>query len=99
MVTNDKDTYYDYSYLERDKNAPEPSNRLKIVFKNLFVEASDEGDFYTASSYPSNLPREVIPINGFYDRITSDLIDIRPRVSNYNTSSSVSPFDLSLIHI
>mgnify|MGYP001176090435 CR=1 FL=1 len=95
MVTNDKDTYYDYSYLERDKNAPEPSNRLKIVFKNLFVEASDEGDFYTASSYPSNLPREIIPINGFYDRITSDLIDIRPRVSNYNTSSSVSPFDFS----
>ena len=95
MVTNDKDTYYDYSYLERDKNAPEPSNRLKIVFKNLFVEASDEGDFYTASSYPSNLPREIVPINGFYDRITSDLIDIRPRVSNYNTSSSVSPFDFA----
>ena len=95
MVTNDKDTYYDYSYLERDRNAPEPSNRLKIVFKNLFVEASDEGDFYTASSYPSNLPREIIPINGFYDRITSDLIDIRPRVSNYNTSSSISPFDFA----
>ncbi len=95
MVSNDKDTYYDYSYIERDKNASEPSNRLKIVFKNLFIESSDEGDFYTASSYPSNLGREFIPINGFYDRITSDLIDIRPRVSNYNTSSTISPFDFA----
>ena len=95
IVTNDTSTYYDYSYIERDKNFPEPTNKLKVIFKNLYVDSSDDGDFYSASSYPSNLDRQVIPINSYYDIITSDLIDIRPRVSAYDTSSTKSPFDFA----
>jgi len=95
IFTNDKSTYYDYSYIERDKNAPEPKTRLKIIFKNLYVESSDDGDFYSASSYPSDLERQLIPINSLYNTITSDLIDIRPRVGEYSTSSTKSPFEFS----
>ena len=95
IFTNDKSTYYDYSYIERDKNAPEPKTRLKIIFKNLYVESSDDGDFYSASNYPSDLERQLIPINSLYNTITSDLIDIRPRVGEYSTSSTKSPFEFS----
>jgi hypothetical protein len=95
IFTNDKSNYYDYSYIERDKNAPESRTRLKVVFKNLYVESSDDGDFYNASSYPSDLNRQLIPVNPYYNVITSDLIDIRPRVSEYGTSSTRSPFDFS----
>jgi len=92
LNVNDKPNYYDFSYIERNRNFEEPTNRLKVVFKNFFVTSDDDGDFFNASSYPS-ASRKLIPINQSYAAITSDLIDIRPRVSAYSTASTVSPFD------
>ena len=89
---NDQSNFYDFSYIERRKNFAEPTNRLKIVFKNFFVTSDDRGDFFTASSYPTNT-RSLINTNEDYDILTSDLVDIRPRVSAYSTSSTLSPFD------
>ena len=43
-------------------------------------------------SYPDS-SKKIIPVDRNYDTFMSDLIDIRPRVSAYNTSSTVSPFD------
>jgi len=92
LNTNDKPNYYDFSYIERNKNFSDPTNRLKIVFKNFFVTSDDTGDFFSASSYPTGT-KKLIPVNQSYNVLTSDLIDVRPRVSAYNTSSTKSPFD------
>ena len=92
LTPNIKPTYYDFSYIQRKKNFEAPTNRLKIVFKNFFVTSDDVGDFFTASSYPNGVKR-LIPIDRSFDVSTSDLIDIRPRVAQYNTSSTISPFD------
>jgi len=94
LNTNDKPNYYDFSYIERNKNFAEPTNRLKIVFKNFFVTSDDDGDFFSASSYPTET-RKLIPVNQSYNVITSDLVDVRPRVSAYSTSSTKSPFDFA----
>jgi len=91
---NQKPTYYDFSFIERKKAFESPTNRLKIVFKNFFVTSDDTGDFYNASSYPDS-SKKIIPVDRNYDVFISDLIDIRPRVSAYNTSSTVSPFDFA----
>ena len=91
---NQKPTYYDFSFIERKKVFESPTNRLKIVFKNFFVTSDDTGDFYNASSYPDS-SKKIIPVDRNYDVFISDLIDIRPRVSAYNTSSTVSPFDFA----
>jgi len=89
---NQKPTYYDFSFIERKKAFEAPTNRLKIVFKNFFVTSDDTGDFFNASSYP-DASKKIIPVDRNYDTFMSDLIDIRPRVSAYDTSSTVSPFD------
>ena len=91
---NQKPTYYDFSFIERKKAFEAPTNRLKIVFKNFFVTSDDTGDFFNASSYP-DASKKIIPVDRNYDTFMSDLIDIRPRVSAYNTSSTVSPFDFA----
>ena len=91
---NHKPTYYDYSFVERKKEFEAPTNRLKIVFKNFFVTSDDTGDFFTASSYPTD-SQELIPVDRNYGQSVNDLIDIRPRVAEYNTSSTVSPFDFA----
>ena len=91
---NQKPTYYDFSFIERKKAFEAPTNRLKIVFKNFFVTTDDTGDFYNASSYPDS-SKKIIPVDRNYDTFMSDLIDIRPRVSEYNTGSTISPFDFA----
>ena len=92
LNTNIKPAYYDFSFIQRKRNFEAPTNRLKIIFKNFFVTSDDVGDFYTASSYPSD-SEKLVNIDNNYQVRDSDLIDIRPRVASYNTSSSISPFD------
>ena len=91
LNSNIKPTFYDYSFIQRKKNFEAPTNRLKIIFKNFFVTSDDVGDFFTASSYPSG-SEQLIPFDVSSDALLSDVIDIRPRVAAYNTSSSISPF-------
>ena len=85
-------TFYDYSYLTRSKTAPTPSRRLKIVFSHFAVQESDNGDFFTASSYAES-DRKYLKVQSGVTRKQDSLIDIRPRVSNYLLSSTYSPFD------
>ncbi len=91
LNSNIKSTFYDYSFIQRKKNFETPTNRLKIIFKNFFVTSDDVGDFFTASSYPSG-SEQLISFDPASDALISDVIDIRPRVAAYNTSSSISPF-------
>ena len=92
LSPNIKSNYYDFSFIQRKRNFEAPTNRLKIVFKNFFVTSDDVGDFFTASSYPTETDR-LIPVDQTFGLLTSDLIDIRPRVAAYNVSSTLSPFD------
>ena len=85
--------YYDFSRLIRNSDADEPAGRLKIYFDRFAFDSSDSGDVITANSYLSSLFDTRIPS---YDGIrNTDVIDIRPRVSEYNIFSGKSPFEFS----
>mgnify|MGYP003643551921 CR=1 FL=1 len=85
-----RESFYDYSKIIRNKNSEEPKGKLKIVFQNYTIDSSDTGEFITANSYSNNSYKLDIPSwNGI--RLT-DYIDIRPRVSPYIVNSR-SPFE------
>lgn len=86
-----RNQYYDYARIIRKKNVLEPSKKLKIVFQNYTIDASDTGEFVTANSYLNSNFKTEIPL---YNNVrSSDYIDIRPRVASYDTTSTKSPFE------
>ena len=85
-----KPTYYDFSKIVKIDTNFSPTKKIKIIFENYYVDSSDVGDVYTVDSYPTETYSS-LPFDGEFR--LSDLIDIRPRVSSYDTSSSISPFD------
>ena len=87
--TGQKSTIYDYSRLIRRQGYSAPSKRLSVVFESAYFAASDTGDITTVNSY-DNFDYGKLPfIND--DRV-SDIIDIRPRVSEFSGTSR-SPFE------
>jgi hypothetical protein len=46
-----KDQYYDYSRIVRNKDTAEPSKQLLIVFDYYSVPSNDNGDVFTVLSY------------------------------------------------
>ena len=90
-----KDQYYDYSRLIRNRNVPEPSAQLLIIF-DYYSVASDEGDVFTVLSYDEDRFSNDIPKIGSSGIRATDTLDFRPRVSIYNPSSNTgSPFEFS----
>jgi len=85
-----KEQYYDYSRIVRKKDASVPSRRLLIVYNSYVVPQNDTGDLYTVKSYASDRYKDDISLLKNNVRST-DVLDFRPRVSNF-TSSSSSPF-------
>lgn len=86
-----KSTIYDYSRLTRIANTREPSRKLTIVFESSDFLTSDVGDIVTVNSYSNFNYCSLLKVNGVS---VTDIIDIRPRVSNYSVSSgSRSPFE------
>jgi hypothetical protein len=85
-------TFYDYGSIVRKSNADEPTKKIKIYFSSGFYDSSDDGDITTVNSYNTfNYATEIQSINQF---ATSDVIDIRPRVSSYQVSENArSPFE------
>ena len=85
-------SYFDYSKLIKIENAPTPSRKLKAVFMRFFYDISDDGDITTANSYNSfNYSSDISSIDG--TRLT-DIIDYRPRVSDYTVVTNVkSPLE------
>jgi hypothetical protein len=90
-----KDQYYDYSRIVRNKGEIEPSKKLLIVFDYYSVPSNDNGDVFTVLSY-SDRDRFAtdIPTIGPRSVRASDTLDFRPRVPVFSGSSS-SPFDFS----
>jgi hypothetical protein len=87
-----RETFYDYSRIIRKNNIQEPTKKLKIIFQNYTIDASDTGEFITANSYNADNFKHDVP--SFENARLTDYIDIRPRVAPF-TSSSLSPFEFS----
>ena len=89
-----KDQYYDYSRIVRNKGEAEPSKQLLVVFDYYSVPSSDNGDVFTVLSYDQDRFATDIPNIGPRSVRSSDTLDFRPRVPVFSGSSS-SPFDFS----
>ena len=84
-----KSTIYDYSKLIRKGGYNPPSKRLSVVFESAYFTGSDIGDITTVNSY-NNFDYGDLPF--INDERVSDIIDIRPRVSEFSGTSR-SPFE------
>ena len=90
-----KDQYYDYSRLVRNRNISEPSAQLLVVF-DYYSVASDDGDVFTVLSYDEERFSNDIPDIGIFGVRATDTLDFRPRVSVYDPSTDTgSPFEFS----
>ena len=89
-----KDQYYDYSKIVRNKNTAEPSKQLLVVFDYYSVPSNDSGDVFTVLSYDKDRFTHDVPFIGPRSVRSSDTLDFRPRVPIF-TSNSSSPFDFA----
>jgi hypothetical protein len=89
-----KNQYYDYSKIVRNKNTTEPSKQLLIVFDHYSIPSNDSGDLFTVLSYDKERYTHDVPFIGPRSVKSSDTLDFRPRVDVF-TSSNSSPFDFS----
>ena len=87
-----RNTTYNYGSLTRKSDSNSPKNKIKIYYKSASFDPSDDGDIVTVESYNDfNYSTEVKTFNGV---LNTDLIDLRPRVSDYTvTTSSRSPLE------
>jgi len=89
-----KEQYYDYSKIIRNKSATEPSKKLLIVFDYYSVTSNNDGDVFTVLSYQQERFEKDIPSIGSGNIRASDTLDFRPRVAVFSSTTS-SPFDFS----
>jgi hypothetical protein len=89
---NQKDQYYDYSKIIRNRSNTSPTNQLLIVFDYYSVPANDTGDLFTVLSYDNSRYSYDIPTIGANNIRASDTLDFRPSVIPF-TGNTSSPFD------
>jgi hypothetical protein len=89
-----KDQYYDYSRIVRNKGTTEPSKQLLVVFDYYSIPSNDIGDVFTVLSYDKERFTHDVPFIGPRSVRSSDTLDFRPRVSIFTLDSS-SPFDFA----
>jgi hypothetical protein len=86
-------TILDYCKLVRTPGSAEPVKSLKVVYEFASYSDSDSGDITTANSYGQFDYCDLDVVNG---NKVCDIIDIRPRVSDYVVAENVrSPFEFS----
>jgi hypothetical protein len=90
--TGQRNTFYNYGSIRRRNKATAPSNQLRIYFSSASYASTDDGDVTTVNSYNQfNYSTEIKDVGIFRN---SDIIDIRPRVSNYTVTTGVrSPLE------
>jgi hypothetical protein len=91
-VDGQKGTIYGHGFLKKKAEASAPSRRIKAYFSSGFYDSSDDGDITTVNSYSQfNYALDLHNVNGVS---VSDMIDIRPRVSEYTVEAgSRSPLE------
>ncbi len=87
-----RNTIYNHGFLTRKTDSEAPKNKIKIYYKSASFDSSDTGDIVTVESYNDfNYSTEVKAINGI---LNTDIIDLRPRVSEYTVAEgSRSPLE------
>jgi len=90
--TGQKGTFYGYGSINRIPSSSAPTKKIKVYFSSAYYESSDNGDITTISSYSGfDYKKDIQSVDSIRN---SDIIDIRPRVSNYvGIESSRSPFE------
>ena len=85
-------TFYDYSRIIRNAEAQIPNRKIRVYYASSSYDAGDEGDITTINSYVGyNYGTE---ISGVDNVRTSDIIDVRPRLTDYVvTEGGRSPFE------
>jgi hypothetical protein len=82
--TGQEETFYDYGRLRRTPKASAPTKQVKIYFSSAYYDTTDDGDVTTVESYKQfNYTKEIKDISLYRN---SDIIDIRPRVSEFTVS-------------
>ena len=85
-------TFYGYGSINRLPSTPEPTKKIKVYFASGYYQSSDDGDITTIDSYRGfDYKKDIQIVNSIRN---SDMIDIRPRVSQYTLSeNSRSPLE------
>lgn len=84
LQSNQKDTYYDHSYIEYIPGRPQPASGVMSIQLKVFEISSGSGEyFFTINSYPNTLDRFDIPVyrakNGSAYNLR-ECLDFRPYV-------------------
>ncbi len=87
-----RETIYDYSRIVRKVSSPVATNKLKVYYLNAYYNPADTGDITLVNSYNNfNYSSEISFTDGIRN---TDIIDARPRVSDYTPAEGVrSPFE------
>ena len=91
--TGQEKTFYNYASIKRKTDVEEPTRRLRIYFSSASYDSADTGDITTVNSYQSfDYSKEIQSISGIRN---TDIIDTRPRVSDYvhTPSTDRSPLE------
>ena len=90
--TGQQKSFYNYGYVKRKSDFKEPTKKVKIYFTSAFYSSDDDGDITTINSYDSfDYSKEIKSIDAISN---SDIVDIRPRTSNYEVEEGKrSPFE------
>ena len=92
--TGQEETLYSYGSIKRKLKSSAPVNQLKVYFTSAYFDTTDNGDIVTVDSYRNfDYSEEIKTVNGYR---TSDIIDLRPRVSEYSVAENVrSPLEFA----
>ena len=94
LERNQKDTIYDYSKIVRYSNRKAPTRKIRVIFESAGFSSSDTGDLTTINSYDQFDYSEIGTVSENITLRKSDILDIRPRVSNATSGVSTrSPFE------
>ena len=85
-----KEQYCDYSKIVRKSSSAIPSKKLLIIYDQYQVASGNSGDLFTVNSYTKERYSKDIPLVGL--NRASDILDYRPRVSEFTPSGDKSPF-------
>ena len=86
--TGQENTFYDYGRIKRKNDSTSPAKQIKVYFSSASYSSTDDGDITTINSYNQfDYTNEIKTVN-FYRN--SDIIDIRPRVSNYTVAANLA---------
>ena len=90
--TGQENTFYDFGRIKRKNDSIAPSKQIRVYFTSAEYSSTDDGDITTVNSYKQFDYGNEIKTIGFFRN--SDIIDIRPRVSNYiQSENSRSPLE------